>query len=37
MLSEILPAEKIESGELEIKERSTQRVLPTGIFARYKQ
>lgn len=37
MLSEILPAEKIEIGELEIKEKDTDRHLPTGIFARYEQ
>lgn len=35
MLSEILPANKIETGELEIKEKNTDRRLPTGIFARY--
>ncbi len=37
MLSEILPTEKIEAGELEIKEKGTERNLPAGIFARYKQ
>lgn len=36
MLGEILPIEKIESGELQIKEKSSERCLPCGVFARYK-
>jgi 23S rRNA (cytosine1962-C5)-methyltransferase len=36
MLSEILPEEKIEFGELHIREKSSKRSLPCGVFARYK-
>ena len=35
MLAEILPIEKIESGELQIKEKNSARRLPCGVFARY--
>jgi 23S rRNA (cytosine1962-C5)-methyltransferase len=35
LLGEILPIEKIEAGELQIKEKNTARCLPSGVFARY--
>ncbi len=37
LFSEMFSENKIEYGELSIKEKNTQRRLPAGIFARYKQ